>query len=230
MALSAVLVGALAALLERGLLRDFYDRDEITIVLVTYAASLILEAMLILICRGRGWLLAYQPMLAAGDFVAGDLVISNYDIGLVVCGPSRPGADRTGRQLYGQILRAVIHDRKMAAAVGINVSRVFPVTFALGAALGALGGALMALKISVTLGTGVEVIVLAFAVVAIGGMGSIQGAMLGALIVGLSRAVAVRLLPEVEMFAIYAIMALVLAFRPSGLSCARKPKDFEWPR
>ncbi|MGB0085858.1 MAG: branched-chain amino acid ABC transporter permease [Rhodomicrobiaceae bacterium] len=226
MALSAVLVGALiGVMLERGLLRHFYDRDEITIVLVTYAASLILEAMLILIW-GPGSLLAYQPMLAAGNFVAGDLVISNYDIGLVVCAAVIAVLAQIGlnHSRIGRILRAVIHDREMAAAVGINVSRVFLVTFALGAALGALGGALMAPKISVTLGIGVEVIVLAFAVVAIGGMGSIQGAMLGALIVGLSRAVAVHLLPEVEMFVIYAIMALVLAFRPSGLFVRPQPR------
>ena len=70
--------------------------------------------------------------------------------------------------------------------------------------LGALGGAVMAPKISVTLGIGVEVIVLAFAVVAIGGMGSIEGALVGALIVGICRAAAVHLVPQIELFVIYA--------------------------
>ncbi len=226
MALAAVAVGALiGVILERGLLRHFYDRDEITIVLVTYAVFLIMEELLILIW-GPGSLLAYQPLLAAGNIVAGDLIISNYDIGLVICAAVIAIVMQIviNHSRIGRILRAVIHDREMAAAFGINVSRVFLITFAAGAALGALGGALMAPKISVSLGIGVEVIVLAFAVVAIGGMGSIQGAMLGALIVGLSRAMAVHLLPEVEMFVIYAVMALVLAFRPSGLFVRPQPR------
>ncbi len=98
----------------------------------------------------------------------------------------------------------VIFDRETAAAFGINVTVVYTVTFLLGAMLGALGGAVMAPKISVTLGIGVEVIVLAFAVVAIGGMGSIEGALIGALIVGLCRAAAVHLVPQIELFVIYA--------------------------
>jgi branched-chain amino acid transport system permease protein len=98
------------------------------------------------------------------------------------------------------------------------------VTFLIGAALGALGGAVMAPKISVTLGIGVEVIVLAFAVVAIGGMGSIEGALIGALIVGIGRAMAVHLVPQIELFVIYAVMALVLAFRPHGLFTQPAPR------
>ena len=111
----------------------------------------------------------------------------------------------------------MIHDREMAQAFGINVTRVFTLTFILGAVLGALGGAFTAPQISVTPGIGVEVIVLAFAVVAIGGMGSIHGALVGAILVGIFRATAVHLLPELEIFIIYAVMALVLTFRPQGL-------------
>jgi branched-chain amino acid transport system permease protein len=226
MALTAIAVGALiGVILERGLLRHFYDRDEVTIVLVTYATFLILEQMLIIIW-GPGSLLAYQPLLAAGNVVVGDSIISNYDIGLILCAVVIAVIAQLALSYsrVGRILRAVIHDREMAAAFGINVERMFLVTFAIGAALGALGGALMAPKISVSLGIGVEVIVLAFAVVAIGGMGSIQGAMLGALIVGLARAAAVHLWPEVEMFVIYAVMALVLAVRPSGLFVRAQPR------
>ena len=104
---------------------------------------------------------------------------------------------------YGRLLTAVIFDRETAAAFGINVTLVFTVTFVIGAMLGALGGAVMAPKMSVTLGIGVEVIVLAFAVVAIGGMGSIEGALIGALIVGMCRAAAVHLVPQLELFVIY---------------------------
>jgi branched-chain amino acid transport system permease protein len=94
----------------------------------------------------------------------------------------------------------------------------------MGAMLGALGGAVMAPKISVTPGIGAEVIVLAFAVVATGGMGSIEGALVGALIVGLCRAAAVHLVPQLELFVIYAVMALVLVFRPYGLFTQVAPR------
>jgi branched-chain amino acid transport system permease protein len=101
--------------------------------------------------------------------------------------------------------------------MGINVARMFTATFVIGAMLGALGGAVTAPAISVVPGIGVDVIVLAFAVSVIGGLGSVAGAAIGALVVGLARATAVHFLPEVELFVIYAVMTVVLAFRPQGL-------------
>ena len=117
----------------------------------------------------------------------------------------------------GKLLVAVIHDREMAVTIGINVGRVFTVTFIIGAILGALGGAFTAPLISVSPGIGVEIIVLAFAVVVIGGLGSIEGAAVGAIIVGLGRASAVHLLPQAELFIVFAVMTLVLLIRPHGL-------------
>jgi branched-chain amino acid transport system permease protein len=111
----------------------------------------------------------------------------------------------------------VIHDREMSMAFGIDVSRLFTVTFVIGAVLGAFGGAITAPMISVSPGIGVEVIVLAFAVVVVSGLGSVPGTIVGALIVGLSRSAAVHLLPQVELFVIYAVMSLVLIVRPQGL-------------
>src|SRR5262245_35830625 len=101
--------------------------------------------------------------------------------------------------------------------MGIDVGRVYLVTFTIGAMLAALGGALTAPAIAVSPGIGVEVIVLSFAVVVIGGLGSLGGAALGALLVGIVRSIAVRYWPEVELFSIYAVMALVLIARPKGL-------------
>ena len=121
------------------------------------------------------------------------------------------------RTRLGKLLRAVIHDREMAEAFGIDVGRLYTVTFVIGAVLGALGGAVTAPIISVVPGIGVEVIVLAFAVVVIGGMGSVAGTIVGALMVGIARAAAVHLLPQVELFVIYAVMSLVLVLRPQGL-------------
>jgi branched-chain amino acid transport system permease protein len=222
----AMAIGMVVGLvLERGILRLVYGRDEIVIVLVTYACFLILEDTITLIWGAQSYA-AYQPMVAAGDIEIGDLILSNYDIGLVViAGVVAVGAYwALNYTRWGRLLTVVIYDRETAAVFGVNVGLVYTVTFVIGAMLGALGGAMMAPKISVTLGIGVEVIVLAFAVVAIGGMGSIEGAVLGAAIVGLCRAAAVHLVPQLELFVIYAVMALVLIFRPYGLFSQAAPR------
>jgi branched-chain amino acid transport system permease protein len=222
----AMAIGAVIGLvLERGILRVFYGRDEIVIVLVTYAVFLILEDVITLIWGPRSFG-AYQPMVAAGNVALGDLILSNYDIGLVAIAGlvAALGFWALNYTRHGRLLTVVIFDRETAAAFGVNVTAVYTATFVIGAMLGTLGGAVMAPKISVTQGIGVEVIVLAFAVVAVGGMGSITGALIGALIVGLCRAAAVHLLPQLELFVIYAVMALVLVFRPYGLFSQARPR------
>jgi len=226
MVLVAMVIGlGLGLILERGLLRLFYGKDEVIVVLVTYAAFLILEDVIKLIWGPNSYAL-YQPLALAGTIDVGSLVLSGYDIGLIVFASLLAiGASfALKRTRWGHLLTVVIFDREIAAALGINVTAVYTITFVIGAMLGALGGAVMAPKIAVTLGIGVEVIVLAFAVVAIGGMGSIGGALLGALIVGECRAAAVHLVPQIELFVIYAVMALVLIFRPQGLFTRIAPR------
>jgi branched-chain amino acid transport system permease protein len=216
---AALLVGVVAGLaIERGVLRLMYGRDEVIMVLVTYAIFLVLEDVIKLIW-GVDPYFAYQPYGLLGTVDVLGLPYPIYDlatialaivIGVIVWW----GLNRTRA---GKLLIAVIHDREMSMAVGIDVTRLFMITFVLGAILAALGGAVSAPKISVVPGIGVEVIVLAFAVVVIGGLGSVGGAMIGAVIVGFARAAAVHLLPEAELFVIYAIMAAVLVVRPYGL-------------
>jgi branched-chain amino acid transport system permease protein len=226
MVLVAVAIGAVVGLiLERGILRLAYGRDEVIVVLITYAAFLILEDVITLIW-GPGSYAAYQPLVVAGNVEVGSLVLSGYDIGLVIFAALLAVASAYALKYTrpGRLLTVVIYDRETAGAFGINVQLVYTATFVLGAALGALGGAVMAPKIAVTLGIGVEVIVLAFAVVAIGGMGSMEGALVGALIVGICRAAAVHLAPQIELFVIYGVMALVLIFRPHGLFSRAEPR------
>jgi branched-chain amino acid transport system permease protein len=226
MILMAMGIGLIMGLiLERGLLRLVYGKDEVVIVLVTYATFLILEDVVVLIWGAQSYA-AYQPMIDAGSIEIGELVLSNYDIVLVAMAAAIAALAYWSLKYtrYGRLLTTVIYDRETAATLGINVTLVYTVTFLIGAALGALGGALMAPKISVTLGIGVEVIVLAFAVVAIGGMGSIEGALVGALIVGICRAAAVHLVPQIELFVIYGVMALVLVARPYGLFVRARPR------
>jgi branched-chain amino acid transport system permease protein len=226
MVLVAMVIGlALGLILERGLLRRVYGRDEVVVVLVTYAAFLILEDVIQLIWGTNSYAL-YQPLAAAGSLPVGELVLSGYDIGLVAFAVLLAGVAGFVLQYtrWGRLLTVVIFDREVAAAFGINVSLVYTITFTIGAMLGALGGAVMAPKISVTLGIGVEVIVLAFAVVVIGGMGSVGGAFLGALIVGEVRSATVHLVPQLELFVIYVVMAVVLIFRPEGLFTRAQPR------
>ncbi len=222
----AMAIGLVMGLiLERGLLRLVYGKDEVVIVLVTYATFLILEDVIVLIWGPQSYA-AYQPMVAAGSVQIGELILSNYDILLVAIAIFLAVLAYWSLKYtrYGRLLTTVIYDRETAAAFGINVTLVYTVTFVIGAMLGALGGAVMAPKIAVTLGIGVEVIVLAFAVVAIGGMGSIEGALIGALIVGVCRAAAVHLVPQLELFVIYGVMALVLVVRPYGLFVRAQPR------
>jgi branched-chain amino acid transport system permease protein len=218
LAAAAIAVGlTLGLLIERGLLQWMYERDEVVIALITYAVFLILEDAVLLVW-GVNPYFAYQPTMLGNTDIA-TLPFPNYDLALIAL------AAFIGAILWwvltfthrGKILLAVIHDREMSVFLGINVPRVFTITFIIGAMLGALGGAVTAPIISVTPGIGVEVIVLAFAVVVIGGMGSIAGAAIGSFLVGMAHAAAVHLLPQVELFVIYAVMSLVLVLRPRGL-------------
>jgi branched-chain amino acid transport system permease protein len=171
-------------------------------------------------------LLLPEPYALPGNFLIGDIPYPVYNLLLIalalVTGIVLAWALYRTRQ--GKLLLAVIHDREMSMALGINVNRVYLVTFSVGATLAALGGAFTAPAVAVTPGIGVEVIVLAFAVVVIGGLGSLSGAALGALLVGLVRSATVRYWPEAELFSIYAVMALVLIARPKGLFAAQEAR------
>jgi len=220
--LAALAVGLiLGPVIERGLLRFTYGRDEVVLVLVTYALFLILEDAVKLVWGVESYFIA-EPYGLLGNVELGSLSYPVYS-GLLVLVAAATGLGlRWGiyGTRYGKLLLAVIHDREMSAAVGIDVRRVYLFTFTLGTTLAAIGGAITAPTVSVVPGMGVEVIVLAFAVIVIGGLGSVPGAALGAMIVGLVRSVAVHLLPQLELFSIYAVMACVLAFRPRGLFVA----------
>jgi branched-chain amino acid transport system permease protein len=219
MLLAAVAVAVIMApLAERTLLRSFYGRDEVLLVLVTYAMFLILEDATKLIWGATPFYVS-EPYSLFGNVDIGTQSYVGYDfalvglavlIGLVVWW----GLNRT-RQ--GKIVLAVIHSPEVASSMGVNVSRVYMLAFTVGVFLAALGGAFTAPMISVQPGISVGVIIVSFAVVIIGGLGSIEGAAIGALIVGLARSMAVHLAPVAELFSVYLVMAVVLAFRPEGL-------------
>jgi branched-chain amino acid transport system permease protein len=225
--LGAALVVALlvAPLIERGILRFMYAKDEVVILLITYALFLILEDVIKLVWGVNPYFIA-EPYALLGSFEVAGLPYPTYNLILVALAiASGAGlAWMLHSTRVGKLLLVVIHDTEVSRAMGINVGRYYLVTFTFGSLLAALGGSFTAPTVSVVPGLGVEVIVLSFAVVVIGGLGSLPGAALGALIVGLVRAVSVHYMPEVELFVIYFVMAMVLAFRPRGLFSLAEPR------
>ena len=220
----ALLLGALfigitvGPIIERVFLRRIYNADMHIQLLLTFSILLILDDAMKLIW-GMEPLFVSEPYSLLGSFSVVGIIYPWYDFALVgvsiIFGGLLIWVVRGTS--YGKIVVSVINDREVSTAIGINVNVIYTVAFTVGALAAALGGALIAPRISVVPGFALEVVVLAFAVIAIGGMGSLEGAALGAMIVSFARAIAVHLAPEVELVAIYLIMILVLAFRPQGL-------------
>jgi branched-chain amino acid transport system permease protein len=157
--------------------------------------------------------------LIYGTIRAGDFSVPVYNV-LVIVAAILTAAGLGAflqRTNYGRILRATAENRAMAEALGVDVRRVYSVVFTLGAVLGTTAGALVVPTSAASLDMAIEFVVEAFAVVVIGGLGSMRGALVGALIVGLIRGFSIVLLPEAEVLAIYFIVIGVLIFRPSGL-------------
>lgn len=223
---SAVIITLVfAPLIERGILRFMYAKDEVVILLITYALFLILEDTIKLIWGVDPYFIA-QPYGMLGSFDVGGLTYPTYNLILVGIAIASGGGLTLllrGTRI-GKLLLTVIHDPEVSRAMGINVDRFYLVTFTFGSMLAAIGGAFTAPTVSVVPGLGVEIIVLSFAVIVIGGMGSLPGAALGAVIVGLVRSAAIHYAPAVELFVIYFVMALVLAFRPRGLFSLAEPR------
>ena len=223
---AAIVVGViLGFIIEQGILKHMYERDEVLIVLATFGLFLVLEDI-ILIAFGTDPYFAYQPMALLDSVELGGITRDVY--GMTLIGVAAVVAVGCwwllNRTKWGTLLKAVIFDREMGISMGINVPLVYTLTFIGGAILGGLGGAYIAPTISVAPGLGTEVIVLSFAVVVVGGMGSIAGAAIGSLIIALLRAIAVHELPQVELFVVFAVMAVVLVFRPEGLFAPAKPR------
>jgi branched-chain amino acid transport system permease protein len=215
----ALIIGLITGpLIERLFLRRVYGQAEAIQLLLTFSILLILDDLIKLIW-GTTPLLVSQPSTLLGQVSLGGISYTWYHLLLIavsfVCGGSLVWLVRGTR--FGKIMVSVISDREVSLAMGINVDRIYTVSFTLGALCAALGGAAIAPTIAVAPGFAVEVVVQSFAVIAIGGMGSLEGAALGALFVGLARALAIHLLPEFELVVIYLIMLGVLVLKPEGL-------------
>jgi branched-chain amino acid transport system permease protein len=213
-----VLAMFLGPLLER-VLRTIYDRDDHFQLLLTFAFVLMIEDVI-----RFTWGTSPQQLgsiyLVYGQIAIGDgITVPTYNFIVIGCAALIALIMNwlIGHTNFGGIVRATAENRRMAAAVGVDVSGIYVRIFTLGTALGTVGGALAIPASAATMDMGIELIVDAFAVVIIGGLGSMQGAFFGALIVGLIKAGAIATYPELEMLAIYLIVICVLVVKPTGL-------------
>ena len=209
---------ALGPSVER-LLRLIYDRDEHFQILLTFALVLIFEDAIRLIW-GAVPLQTINVYFAFGELrIASDLAIPNYNLIVIAAAALISAAFgwMLRRTRFGRIVRATAENKQMSEALCVDVSKVYMAVFTLGVALGTVGGALVVPAGAASIDMGVELIVDAFAVVIIGGLGSMPGALIGALIVGFVRSAAIWLYPEFELLAIYVIVITVLIVRPQGL-------------
>ena len=216
-----IIAGLLMALvgppIER-LLRSVYGRDESFQLLLTFALVLMFQDVLRFIWGANPQSLGSE-VLVYGKLSSGDFTVPIYN--LLVIAAALAAAGLIGlflrRTTYGRLLRATAENRAMAEALGVNVRTVYASVFSLGTLLGTLGGALVVPTSAASLDMAIEFVIEAFAVVVIGGLGSMAGALVGALLVGLIRALSLVVYPEFEILAIYLIVIATLLLRPSGL-------------
>lgn len=215
--LAGVAMAAIGPFIEL-LLRTVYKRDESFQLLLTFSLVLIFQDVLRFFWGANPQQLGNLSMIY-GKLSLGDVSFPTYNV--LVIAASIAIAASLGwflqRTRYGRILRATAENRDMSAALGVDVRWVYSTVFTLGTLLGTVGGALVVPTAAASLDMSVELVVEAFAVVVIGGLGSMRGALAGALVVGLMRAAAITFYAELEMLAIYLVVILVLILRPAGL-------------
>jgi branched-chain amino acid transport system permease protein len=214
---AGLVTGLLGIPLER-LLRTIYRRPESFQLLLTFALVLIIQDVIRFFWGADPQQLGNISM-TFGSLSIFDIGMPTYNVMVIMVALALAIALAyfLGRTASGKILRATAENHEASAAMGINVKRVYLLVFTLGTMLSTIGGALVVPTAAATLQIGVELVVEAFAVVVIGGLGSMKGAAVGALIVGLIRAFALVVYPEVEILATYAIVLAVLIWKPSGL-------------
>ncbi|MGM0584142.1 MAG: branched-chain amino acid ABC transporter permease [Pseudomonadota bacterium] len=236
--LAAALAAAAAAgaVVEVAVIRRLYARDHLDQVLATFALILVFS-------EGTRWLFGSFPLflsppeaLSGAVRLPGGLDYPLFRLVLILAGGAIAVAlfRLIGRTRLGMRIRAGESDREMIAALGVNITRLYTVVFALGAGLAGLAGALVGTLQSVQVGMGEPVLILAFVVIVIGGIGSIAGALVGALLVGMTDTLGKFLLPiafgavmepseatavgsALASMLIYILMAAVLVIRPTGL-------------
>jgi branched-chain amino acid transport system permease protein len=212
-------VALLSLAVERGLFQFLYEREHLMLILFTFSVSLVFGDLVKMI-----WGAEFKSMPMPGSlqgFVTlfGGLPFPVYNVFLLFMGPIVAVALwlLVNKTKIGKISQAAAIDREMVGAVGINVSWVFAAVFIIGCFLAGFGGALIAPTVGVSLGMDHTLIMEGFLIVIIGGLGNIWGALLGALIFGLTQSLGILIWPQFGIIFPYAAVVIVLLLRPTGL-------------
>jgi branched-subunit amino acid ABC-type transport system permease component len=216
--LAPLVVAAISLAAERLLFCHLYEREHLTLLLFTFALMLILGDL-----TKMSWGADYRSLVAPpflqGSVAVLDTAFPKYNVFLLVVGPVVAVALWlfSAKTKIGKIARAAAVDREMVGAIGINVSWVFAFAFVLGCTLAGLGGALVSPTVSITLGMDHTIIIEAFLIVTIGGLGNLWGALTGALIFGISQSIGVLLWPQFSIVFPYLAVVVILTLKPTGL-------------
>lgn len=227
--LSAIAVGLLGGLVEVLLLRRIYKAPELFQLLATFALVLVIKDAVLWLCGPDELLGPRAPGLGGAVDILGR-AFPSYDLFLIAVGPLVLGATwlLLHRSRFGMLVRAATQDREMVGALGVRQAWLFTAVFALGAGLAGLGGALQLPREPATLELDLQTIGSAFVVVVVGGMGSLPGAFVAALLVSTVKALCIWLgvvqiagidiaFPQLTLVADFLVMAVVLVLRPWGL-------------
>ncbi|MGF6311075.1 branched-chain amino acid transport system permease protein [Bradyrhizobium sp. i1.8.4] len=215
---AALAVAAIGVLVEMVLLRRIYHSPELFQLLATFGLTLMVEDLVVLIWGPDDLVGRRAPgFKGAIDFFGQN--IPSYDLFLIVLGPVVLGVLWLlfQRTRWGVLVRAATQDRDMVAALGVNQKWLFTSVFALGVFLAALGGALQIPRDAVNHAMDLRVIVEVFVVVVIGGLGSIIGAFVAAVLVSELNAFGILIFPKISIILVFLVMAVVLIVRPWGL-------------
>lgn len=215
---AAVVVGVVGVLADRLVLRTLYEKDHLIGLLATFALLLMMEGLALQVW-GPNPRTQRNTNELGGAFWVGGVPIATYDIFLIIVGIVVAALLLLvmQRTMFGKRVAAVAHDRTMAAAIGIRTWVVGAQVFFLGAGLAGLAGGLFAPLVSVEASLASAFVLQCFAVVIVGGLGSIKGSLLAALVIGITESLAVSYATAFSGYSLFVAMFLTLLLRPQGL-------------
>lgn len=215
---ASIVVGALALVIEVLIIRPLYGRDHLTQLLVTYGAFLVLDDVSLHLWGSQ------DRNVTFGGWLGSSIVLEGVKIPVVeffMIGVTAVLAAClwyvTSRRSIGKTLQALAEDRELLSIAGVNVKRIYTIVFVLSAAVAGLAGSLVLTVQAVGPGLDVSILVEAFVVSVIGGLGSISGAAIGAILIAAVEQLSVGYAPSLQGYVIYALMLGVLVVRPVGL-------------
>src|SRR5919107_1265785 len=215
---SAIIVGLIGVLIEVLLLRRIYGAPELFQLLATFGVVLVVQDLVVQVFGPEDILGPRAPGLRAPVDILGRRFPS-YELVLIAAGPVVLGLVwlLLRKTRFGVLVRAATQDRDMVASLGVNQALLFTGTLFLGAFLAGLGGALQIPRVPANTGMDLSIIAEAFVVTVVGGMGSVPGAFLAAVIIGELQAFGILIFPKITLVVVFLLMAVVLAVRPYGL-------------